>query len=192
MPKKLGLLFLWFSSSILVLLIASFYFYSHNNPIGTVKAQSSKVAENIETKDVNGQVLGIQIYDKRPYTIENFLKNTPLAAYSSYIVEVSDKYEIDYRLIPAIAMKESGGGRAAPKDSYNAWGFENGRTHWDSWEEAIDKVGKTLKEKYVNKGLITPEQIMPIYAPPAMENGGGWAAAINNYFAKMEAFFSSF
>jgi hypothetical protein len=189
---KIALTFLWFSSTLILLLITSFYFYTYSHPPQANAKAPSKVAYEItEPKDVEGQVLGIEITDKRPFVVSDFLKKTPLEQYSSYIVEVSDKYNIDYRLIPSIAMKESGGGRAAPENSFNAWGFENGRTRWGSWEEAIDNVGKTLKTRYVDKGLTTPEQIMPIYAPPAMENGGGWAVAVNNYFQRMEKFFQS-
>jgi len=192
MPKRFGLLFLWFPSTILFLLLALFYFYTYSHPLILGSKTSSKVAYEItEPKDLESQVLGVEITDKRPFVVADFLKSTPLESYGSYIVEVSDKYDIDYRLIPSIAMKESGGGRAAPTDSFNAWGFENGRTRWGSWEEAIDNVGKTLKNRYIDRGLTTPDLMMPVYAPPAMENGGGWARAINNYFHKMEKFLKS-
>lgn len=187
MPKRLGLIFCWFSATTLLLLFTSFYFYSYSHPKSSAIV-NSKVADQLESKNVDGEVLGIQIYDKRPFVLSNFLKKTPLEPYSSYLVEVADKYDVDYRLVPAISMKESGGGNMAPNESFNAWGFENGRTKFGSWEEAIDKVTKTLKERYIAKGLTTPDLMMPVYAPPAMENGGGWAIAINSYLDKMEAF----
>ena len=83
-------------------------------------------------------------------------------------------------------MKESGGGTTVDEASHNAWGFENGRTYFDSWDTAIPIVAKTLKERYVDKGLISPEQIMAVYAPPAILNGGGWAKDINLFFSQME------
>ncbi len=192
MPKRLGLIFCWFSVTTLLLLITSFYFYTYSHPTSTATPGDSKVADQLETKNVEGVVLGIQIYDKRPFVVSNFLKKTALEPYSSYIVEVSDKYGLDYRFVPAIAMKESGGGNKIPNESFNAWGFENGRTRFGSWEEAIDRVAKTLKERYIAKGLTTPDLIMPVYAPPAVENGGGWATAINSYFDKMDNFRASF
>lgn len=139
-----------------------------------------------EVNYIQGQVVATQISDARPFMVEKFLKGTALAPYSKNMVEVSDKYNIDYRLIPAIAMKESGGGNVTPTGSFNAWGFENGRTRFGSWEEAIDTVGRTLKKRYISKGLITPDQIMPVYAPPAVLNGGGWARDINSYYTQME------
>lgn len=191
MPKKLGLLFCWFSSTIVLLLFTSFYFYSYSHPIAFSKVPSTRIAEPLEIRHVEGEVLGIQIYDKRPFAVSQFLRRTALEPYSSYLVEVSDKYGIDYRFIPAIAMKESGAGNVIPSGSYNAWGFENGRTRFGSWEEAIDRVGETLKERYIDKGLTTPDLMMPVYAPPAMENGGGWAIAINGYFEKIASYYGS-
>ena len=191
MPKRFGLLFLWFPSTVILLLLALLYFYTYSHPVQADIKVPSKVANEWESKDINSQVLGVEITDKRPFVVSDFLKRTPLESYSSYIVEVSDKYGIDYRLIPSIAMKETGGGRTTKEDTFNAWGFENGRTRWGSWEEAIDTVARTLKNRYINRGLTTPDLMMPVYAPPAMENGGGWAVAINSYFHRMEKFLKS-
>ncbi|MBI2012587.1 glucosaminidase domain-containing protein, partial [Candidatus Curtissbacteria bacterium] len=142
----------------------------------------------LETKNgVEGQVIGLEITDLRPYLVENFLKGAPLAPHSKLIVEVSDQYGIDYRLIPAIAMKETGGGETAPDESYNAWGFGNGRVNFDSWEEAVVSVAKVLKRDYIDRGLVTPEQIMAVYAPPQLLTGGKWADDINFFFQKLES-----
>ena len=188
MPKKLALIFSWFSLTSLsvVLLFVLIYQKSQINYLS--KVGPALVAESSPTENnVNGQVLGVAISDMRPYLVSNFLKGTRLEPDSNLIVETSDKYDIDYRLIPAIAMKEAGGGNAIPATSYNAWGFENGKTQFESWEQAIDNVGKTLKERYVAKGLVTAEQIMAIYAPPQLLTGGKWAKDINFFFSKMES-----
>jgi len=186
MFRKIAIVFSWFliaPTAFIFLLIL----ISQNNRIDyltrvgpAIGAQSS-----IQSNNLDGNVLGVEISDMRPFYVENFLKNTRLAPYSHYIVEVSDKYELDYRLIPAIAMKESGGGNAIPETTHNAWGWENGRTVFPSWEVAIDTVGRTLKTKYVDRGLTTPEEMMPVYAPPQMLTGGKWARDINHFFEKL-------
>ncbi len=190
MFKKLGLVFIWFSATPSLLLISALLF-THKPifpKIAFSHPQKQEEAVKVASSNtMNAEILPHKVGDIRPYMVEKFLKNTPLKPYSQYMVEVADKYSIDYRWIPAIAMKESGAGAAAPNNSFNAWGFENGRTKFVSWEQAIDRVGKTLKERYIDKGLTTAELIMPIYAPPAVENGGGWAQAINLYFSKMES-----
>ena len=184
MFKKLLLVFLWFLVTPAVLATSGIFLsnYNKNNSnISLLPITQIEIQNNQE-----GRVLGSKITDTRPYLVTNLLENTQLAPYSQLMVEIADKYGIDYRLIPAIAMKESGGGNKARSGSFNAWGFENGRTNFESWESAINIVAKTLKERYVAKGLVTPEQIMAVYAPPQVTTGGKWAKDINYFFSKLE------
>lgn len=186
MFKKIALIFSYFAITPITLFFL-FVLINQHKEIDYL----SKVGPNIaavgytENNQLDGSVLGIEISDMRPYYVANFLENTKLEPYSFYMVEVSDKYELDYRLIPAIAMKESGGGNAVSETSHNAWGWENGRTYFPSWEAAIETVGKTMKTRYADKGLITPDQIQPVYAPPQMQTGGKWAKDINHFFEKL-------
>ncbi len=186
MFKKLGLVFVWFLVAAVTLGGSVFYLQKNRDDKIKQFLSSAPTLTASGSNQQNGQVLGVKITDMRPYFISNFLKNTVLEPYSTYMVEVADKYNIDYRLIPAIAMKESGGGNASRQSSYNAWGFENGRTNFESWNQAIDNVGKTLKERYIAKGMDTPDKMMAVYAPPAVLSGGGWAKDINAFFAKLE------
>lgn len=184
MIRKFAIVFSWFLITPLVLVFLLVLASQHKKII-TLSQLGPQIAQQTPNNKVNGQVLGIQITDMRPYYVANFLKNTRLEPYSHYIVEVSDKYGLDYRLIPAIAMKESRGGNAVKEISHNAWGWENGRTVFPSWEAAIDTVARTLKTKYVDKGLVTPDEIMPVYAPPQIHTGGKWARDINHFFEKL-------
>ncbi len=188
MFKKLALGFAWLAITPVLILTLGFYVASQKSQTASSqKLQASLNSQNLDIDNtISGQVLGEKITDMRPILVSDFLKGTPLAPYSKYMVEVADKYDIDYRLIPAIAMKESGGGAAVNQATHNAWGFENGSTKFESWEAAIDIVGKTLKNRYIAKGLTTPEQIMAVYAPPALATGGQWAKDINYYFSQMQ------
>ncbi len=188
MLKKLVFLSAWFVLAPPVIILALFSL-SKNNDLAISNSSLNKSLQTtplVLDNNINGEVLAVKIEDTRPFIVERFLKGTPLASYSGHIVEVSDKYSIDYRLIPAIAMKESQGGLTA-RSSYNAWGFDNGRSVFSSWESAIDIVGKTLKTRYIDKGLTTPDAIMPIYAPPQILTGGRWAKDINLFFSQMES-----
>lgn|GEM_PF-309926 len=187
MIKKLAFTTTWFLATPLLLLIAILLLYTNTKSPQTMYAKLPLVVNELGERHMDQQVLGVKIDDNRPFIVERFLNGTPLEPYSEQIVEISDKYQLDYRLIPAIAMKESSAGNAAPSQSYNAWGFENGRTKFSSWEEAIETVGKTIKTKYADKGLITPEQMMPIYAPPQILTGGKWARDINHFFSQMNS-----
>ena len=188
MLKKLGLVFLWFL--VAPVTIATLAISLQNQEAFKKASISQPIIVSNDTAGPNtieGQVLSVKIEDMRPYIVEDFLKNTALENHSEFMVTTADKYNIDYRLIPAIAMKETGGGNASPSGSYNAWGFGNGSTQFTSWDGAIESVAKTLKEKYIDRGMVTPEEIMPIYAPPQMYTGGKWAKDINFFFSQMES-----
>lgn len=188
MLKKLALVFSWFTLTGLSLALLFVLVYQKSQINYLSRVGPALVAESAPVENsVNGQVLGVSISDIRPFLVSNFLKDTKLEPYSHLIVETSDKYGLDYRLIPAIAMKESGGGNAIKEETHNAWGFENGYTIWPTWESAIESVGKTLKTRYVDRGLVTPEQIMAVYAPPQLLTGGKWAKDVNHFFSKMES-----
>src|SRR3989338_11183407 len=188
MAKNLVFLGLLFFLTPVLLTFTIFYSAKQNASQNLLDVYPSISANEFEiNNDIEGQVLSTQINDLRPYIVSRFLSKTPLEPYSQYIVEVSDKYGIDYRLIPAIAMKESGGGVTIDQSTHNAWGWENGITNFSSWESAIETVGKTLKKNYIAKGLVTPEQIMVVYAPPQVETGGKWAQDINLLFSQMES-----
>ena len=126
--------------------------------------------------------------DARPEILRQFLEshNSPMAPYTDALFASSEKYGLDYRLMAAIAMCESNLCKKSPDGSFNCWGFENGETKFFSWEHAFERVAKTLKENYIDKGLITPEQIMPKYAPPSVAKGGPWAKCVNQFFTELE------
>jgi hypothetical protein len=139
------------------------------------------------------QVLGtsdfeIQSNDARVIIIEKYLKkyNSPLIPYAQFIVETSDKYSLDWRLLVAIAQQESNLGKKIPPGTYNAWGWgihSRGTLGFSSWEEGIETVSKGLKEKYIDKGYITPEEIMSKYTPLS---NGSWAFGVNQFINELE------
>jgi hypothetical protein len=109
-----------------------------------------------------------------------------LEPYSEEIVEAADKYDIDFRLLPSIAMQESNLCKKAPKDSFNCWGFGiYGKkvTRFENFEEAIDTVTKTLAKDYKAKGLVTPDQIVKMYTP---SSNGTWQDSVNFFFNQLK------
>lgn len=101
------------------------------------------------------------VVDNRAKNIDEYFakNNLPLAGYGQVFVDVADKYDLDYRLLPAIAMRESTGGkRACPNDKDNVFGWNSCKTTFGTYDEAIDKVGAhlageigTTKSYYGNK-----------------------------------------
>lgn len=123
--------------------------------------------------------------DKRTLKLKKFLLsvNSPLVEYSQVFVETADKYDVDWKLVPAISGVESTFGRFIPANSYNAYGWNNGNFAFENWPQSIEIVNKTLRENYINKGATTVEQIAPIYAPPSKT----WAGKVHYFMARIEA-----
>jgi hypothetical protein len=123
--------------------------------------------------------------DARIEMVRQFFEryDSPLVPYASTVIESADVYNLDYRLIPAIAMQESNLCKKAPIDSNNCWGFgiygTNVKT-FDSYDEAIYAVTRTLALNYIADGLVTPYEIMTRYTP---QSNGSWADSVE-YFMK--------
>jgi hypothetical protein len=137
----------------------------------------------------NQNVLGdsINTQDARVTAVADFFEkyHSDLLPYAQDVVSSADKYGLDYRLIPAIAMQESNLCKKAPLDSYNCWGFGiYGKTvtRFSSYPEAIDTVTKALT-KYKANGLETPEEIMARYTP---SNNGAWADSVNHFMDQLQ------
>lgn len=167
------------------------YFEVSTNQRGQVLAQQDTAIAQLYAAlpSGTGPVFAyLETAEARPEIIRQYLEthHSPMLPYADFLFEMSQKYGLDYRLMVAIAQCESNLCKKSPPESYNCWGFENGATHFLSWEQAIEQVAKTLKERYIDQGLISPEQIMPKYAPPSVEIGGPWAKCVNQFMAELE------
>jgi hypothetical protein len=89
-------------------------------------------------------------------------RNAPLADYAQEFVKAADHYDIDYRIIAAISVIESGGGKHNFKP-HNAWGW--GKMSFENWTEGIWTVTGGIS-RYYSRGLTTPKLIAPYYCPP--------------------------
>lgn len=123
--------------------------------------------------------------DSRVNRLQRFLEGyeSPLAPYAFDIVWFADKYDIDWRLIPAISGVESTFGKNIPKNSFNAYGWANGEYFFNSWDESIEVVSKALREKYYNKGLKNIYSIGRRYAPPSKT----WAWKVIFFMEKIDS-----
>jgi len=126
--------------------------------------------------------------DNRVANLKAFFRkyNSDLYDHAEKIVEVSDKYKFDYRLLPAIAMQESGLCRTIPYESYNCWGwgiYGDTVTRFDSYDDALETVAKGIKDHYIDNGLVTASAIMKKYTP---SSNGSWAYGVNTFLRLLE------
>lgn len=82
--------------------------------------------------------------DTRADDIDGYFaaRSMPLAGYGKKFIEAADANGIDWRLLPAIAVRESSGGKQAC--GHNPFGWNSCRTDFGSTEEAIDYVAWNL------------------------------------------------
>lgn len=126
--------------------------------------------------------------DARAANLKAFLRkyNSDLYNHAEKIIAVSDKYQFDYRLLPAIAMQESNLCRVIPDDSYNCWGwgiYGTTVTRFDSYDDAIETVAKGIKKNYIDEGLVTASAIMEKYTPSSK---GSWQHGVNTFMKALE------
>jgi len=126
--------------------------------------------------------------DGREEKVRQFLAqyHSPLEPYAGDIVAAADEYGLDYRLIPAIAMQESGLCKTIPYGSYNCWGFGiYGKTvkRFSDYKDGIYTVTHALATKYKDRGLVTPNEIMTMYTP---SSNGSWAFSVNHFMAQLQ------
>jgi len=159
-----------------IILVATFLI---NQPTFAKASTVKEAASSAEIVDKKNQ-------DIRTKKLRNFLRfyNSPLAEYAEIMVKTADKYSLNWRLIPAISGVESTFGKAIPAGSFNAYGWANGAYYFNSWEESIEIVTKSLRENYMNRGADTVEKIAPIYAPPSKT----WAWKVRYFMEKIENF----
>lgn len=129
-----------------------------------------------------------QIADARAEIVRQYLEryNSPLVPYADLIVSISDQYNLDWRLLVAIAQQESNLCKKVPDGTFNCWGWgihSRGTLGFTDYKSAIETVAKGIREKYLDQGFDTVEKIMSKYTPLS---NGSWAAGVNQFLAEME------
>ena len=116
--------------------------------------------------------------DDRANRLSKFLasRGSPLQSDAANLVVIADRYDLDWRLLPAITGVESTYGLAVPAGSYNPYGWNNGGAYFKNWASASDYVASQIKGRWGNLGKITPWKIGPAYAA-----NPNWAARVNSY-----------
>lgn len=190
--RRIILLVIFFFAAPVALIFNLIYlsYLSYNSHGGNILSNSNMkstayAALPSAENSFSGQILQGDI---RTDTLKDFLSfyKSPLLPYAQNVVDAADKYRMDFRLVPAIAMQESNLCKKAPKNSNNCWGFGiYGKkvTTFDNYAQAIDTVTKTLAMDYKNKGLTTPEQIMSKYTP---SNNGAWADSVTHFMEELK------
>lgn len=132
-------------------------------PVGDAPAASSSTARS------SGPARGLPT----PAQVDAYLlsKGSPMAGQGAAFVASGGRWQLDPRLLVAIAGAESNFGQitCAP---FNAWGWgcPNGPYEFGSWADGIDTVAEGLRTNYLSEGRTTVALIHQKYAPIGAAN----------------------
>jgi len=124
LPRRAGWL-------ILPILVALVVFATKTTPVFAPVASDSSSSRPLIP---DGRVLRIDRYFAE--------RNMPLEGFGAKFVEAADRCDLDWRLLPAIAVRESSGGKQACGN--NPFGWASCRADFESVEKAIEIVGANL------------------------------------------------
>jgi len=112
--------------------------------------------------------------------------NSPMQYHAQDFIDAAKEYDLDWKLLPAIAGVESTFGKHIP-GGYNAYGWAiytpDSRFGFKSWREGMFVVAKGLREDYINKGLTDPYAMNRIYAASPT-----WGTKVTFFMNKLEVF----
>jgi hypothetical protein len=148
------------SSSVLLLLSLLFSALLSASPLHTTEPQDS-FFENLKLQHQRN------IEHKKHAALINFFQHhdAPLPYYITDYLNAATKYNLDYRLLPAISVQESGAGRHACGDGIRRWGFGSCKGYtFKSVAEGIDYVSNALANGSPYRGK-TIEQQLTAYNP---------------------------
>src|SRR3989344_4969674 len=126
--RKILLLTLFFFVPPIFLLTSAFYLYhiSYQSHHISTLSTSAQPATYAALPSAENNLAGIiDQKDARVEIVKEFFNQykSPLEPFAQNIINSADKYNIDFRLIPPIAMQESNLCKKIKKDSNNCWGF---------------------------------------------------------------------
>lgn len=129
--------------------------------------------------------------DKKAEILAAFLAkhNSPLQYHAQDFIDAAKQYNLDWKLVPAIAGVESTFGKFIP-GGYNGWGwgvYGTQAIYFDSWTDAIFTISKGLRENYLDKGLTDPYSINKVYAASP-----SWGSKVSYFMEDLEKFASQF
>ena len=184
------------TTGVILLSIAGVYYFSQphlaifgaDNQKEVPSAEGSTGLHSDETTAQGVQTV-VESEDARPVIVAEFLErhDSPMQPYDYYgrrLVEIADTYNLDFRLLPAIAMRESNLCKNTHSDApHNCLGFgihSEGTLDFESYEAGFERAAKEIRASYVDQGRITTEMVGEKYAASPT-----WADGVNQFMAEM-------
>ena len=153
-----------------------------------IEAGASGVIKDISTQ--NGQIVSKKL-DKQAQILQKYLAgyDSPMQYQAQDFIDAAKLYNLDWKMLPAIAGVESTFGKQIP-GGYNAYGwgvYGTQAIYFNSWTDGIYTVAKGLREGYLDKGLTDPFSINRIYAASPF-----WGGHVSYFMNDLDKFAAGF
>lgn len=146
-------------------------------------------AEKVVANTANTQTSQIEAkkIDRQAKILAQYLArfDSPLQNHAQDFIDAANTYQLDWKLLPAIAGVESTFGKQIP-GGFNAWGwgvYGTQAVYFNSWRDGIFTIAKGLRENYLNKGLTDPFSINRVYAASPY-----WGGKVSSFMQDLENF----
>ncbi len=168
----------------ITILALSIFFLSTLFQYTNIEAGASGATKDLTVQ--NEQVISKKL-DQQARILQVYLAkfNSPMQYHAQDFIDAARLYNLDWKMLPAIAGVESTFGKHIP-GGYNAYGwgvYGTQAIYFDSWTDGIYVVAKGLRENYLNKGLNDPFSINRIYAASPF-----WGIHVSYFMNDLEKF----
>ncbi len=152
-------------------------------PLTGIQAIPDNTATSVNNVEVSNSVITTQEKEdlkRQADEVDAFFAShdAPLEGYGMKFAVEAKKNDIDWRLLPAIAMRETTGGKQAcknPKAPNNNFGWSSCKKGFDSVDQSIEHISQTLSGNNPNvkhyKDGMTTVQILKRYNPDSIVPG---------------------
>ena len=140
--------------------------------------------------DVSDEITSKKL-DKEAQILQKYLAkcSSPMQDHAQDFIDAAKLYNLDWKMLPAIAGVESTFGKHIP-GGYNAYGwgvYGTNVIYFTSWTDGIFTVAKGLREGYLNKGLMEPYAINKVYAASPT-----WGKNVTYFMNDLEKFANNY
>ncbi len=132
----------------------------------------------------------VERVDTRTQELQDLLerRHSPMASSSAAFIQIADKYNLDWKILPAIAGVESGFETNGNIHDFNAWGYMCGSSPcvFGSYPEGIERVAKTISSSRAYKEYRETGQTLALAKPYNYADPEGWTAKIEYFRGKLK------
>jgi len=114
------------------------------NPTAVISNYTQTTSAALDNSQINDGIKEEVVKDDRAARLNSYFAkwDMPLEGYGEKFVKEADKYGLDWKLMPAIGVQESSGGKYLKNNNPFGWG--SAEIKFNNFNEAIEELAKNL------------------------------------------------